>query len=266
MKTITLLNEKGGVGKTTLATHLAAGLAIIGLRVVLIDADPQGNSTFALGIRKRGALYNLIVREGEPEGAWQRSLEVVSPERYSPETPRGQLLAVPGNAETRMIPLSTSDVTVFKRRLMELQDAVDVVIIDTAPTPSLLHGSIFAASDYVIIPTQLEAFSAFEGLAASILHSQNMRERMKKSGLDAARLIGIVPTMYRGNTSAHSVAFDYLTETYGDLVWKPLGMRIAYAESALAQRLLYAYDPENAATREMWRFVKQAAGVLGVGA
>ena len=63
MKIITLLNEKGGVGKTTLATHIAAGLAFRGFRVVLVDADPQGHATVALGLPKEPGLYDLLVRD-----------------------------------------------------------------------------------------------------------------------------------------------------------------------------------------------------------
>ena len=62
MKIVTLLNEKGGVGKTTLATHLAAGLAIRGKRVILVDADPQGHATIAFGLSKEPGFYDLIVR------------------------------------------------------------------------------------------------------------------------------------------------------------------------------------------------------------
>jgi chromosome partitioning protein len=63
MHVITLLNEKGGVGKTTLATHIGAGLAVRGLRVIIIDADPQGHATVSLGMQRKPGLYDLLVRD-----------------------------------------------------------------------------------------------------------------------------------------------------------------------------------------------------------
>ena len=101
MNVITLLNEKGGVGKTTLATHIAAGLAIKGYRVVLIDSDPQGNATSAVGLEKRPNFYDLTVRND----SWRDVLGTVHPDVYGEphEAPKGQLLAVSGNKESRNI-------------------------------------------------------------------------------------------------------------------------------------------------------------------
>ena len=80
MRVITLLNEKGGVGKTTLAIHIAAGLSLRGYTVVLVDADPQGNATTALGLAKEPAVHDLIVRNA----SWRDSLRTVHPDVYSP--------------------------------------------------------------------------------------------------------------------------------------------------------------------------------------
>lgn len=78
MKIITLLNEKGGVGKTTIATHIAAGLAVRGMRVLLVDADPQGHATVSLGLQKEPGLYDLLVRDA----TFKSVLRFIPPKAY----------------------------------------------------------------------------------------------------------------------------------------------------------------------------------------
>ncbi|PJF33875.1 MAG: hypothetical protein CUN57_01010, partial [Phototrophicales bacterium] len=99
MKTITLLNQKGGVGKTTLATHLATALAMTGYQTLLIDTDAQGSATFGVGFDYEPGLYNLLVRKAN----WQDVLRVVSPEIYEhpkQQKPGGTLYLLPSNPET----------------------------------------------------------------------------------------------------------------------------------------------------------------------
>src|SRR5690242_15083890 len=99
MKIITLLNEKGGVGKTTLAVHIAAGLAARGERVVLVDADAQGHATVMLGMSNEPALHDLLVREA----SFKDTLRFVAPEVYAPYgESKGQLFLLPGDTETRV--------------------------------------------------------------------------------------------------------------------------------------------------------------------
>jgi chromosome partitioning protein len=253
MEVVTFINEKGGAWKTTGAVHLAAGFAIQGARVVLIDADPQGNATVMLGLPLSGALYDLTVRGA----AWKDALRKVHPDVYGlPDSaPKGELYVVPSNVETRNIATSISDGAIFTRRLSELQTFVDYVIIDTSPTPSLLHAAITAASDYILIPTQLEAFSAFYGVAASLLHCQEVQHAAAQSGWQIhAEVLGIVPVMAR-RTVAHATVLTELKEQYGAKVWDKINASTVVVESAIAKQLVFGYAPKSAAARELWQFI-----------
>jgi chromosome partitioning protein len=252
MKTITLINEKGGVGKTTLATHVAAGLAIRGMRVVLADADPQGHASVSLGIRKDPGLYDLLVRGA----AFKEVLRPVTPECYYPPgyPIKGQLYVVPSNVETRSIPIQISDAFAVVDRFRELEGYVDAVVFDTSPTPSLLHGSIYMATDSIIYPTKCE-FLSFDGLRESLAHREGIQPTRARWGLSEIQVMGIVPTMFRSGTLVHQENLNKLKAKYGNLVWPEMAMRTLWAESSSVGQLVYRFAPDSGAARDAWNIV-----------
>lgn len=261
MKVITLMNEKGGVGKTTLATHLAAGLAIRGLKVVLIDADAQGHATVAFGLAKEAGFYDLIVRNAD----FRDVLRLVPPERYAlPDEAaqvKGQLMVIPSNVETRTISMSISDAFAVLKRVMQLRSAVDVIIFDTSPTPSLLHSSIYMTTDSIIYPTLLEKWS-FDGLRESIAHKSQFDPLRKQYNLGEIEMMGIVPTMTRMQTLEHQDNLDQLTKAFGSLVWDGIPMRTIWTEASSAKRSVFNLAPGSKTEADAWNFVKRAMGVL----
>jgi len=102
---------------------------------------------------------------------------------------KGRLFAVPGNIESKNVGSTISSRDVFRQRFSQLESAIDF-IIDTSPTPSRLNEDILLASDYVIIPTDCEAFSALEGLPDSIQHVLNAHNALKRIHIDGAKLYG----------------------------------------------------------------------------
>lgn len=258
MKVLSLLNEKGGVGKTTLATHIAAGLAIRGKRVVLMDADPQGHATVAFNLKKEPILHDLLVR-GMP---FQQALRHIPSDFYSPsdQPSKGELLVIPSNIETRSIPLEISDAFVIRNRLEELKDVIDVVVIDTAPTPSLLHANIYWATTAVILPTKCEYLS-FDGLIESLNRREQASEARTKQGLDALQIGGIIPTMYRVGTQADEYGIEILKERFGQHVWAPIKLRTVWSQAAFARRLLFNYAPDTKAAADAWRTVDYAEAI-----
>ena len=111
MRIVTLLNEKGGVGKTTISFHVAAGLAVAGFRVVAVDADAQGSLTETMGFEQSAGLYDLIVRNNP----FRNVLRFVNPEIYAypKREVKGQLFLLPSNVETQSIATNSKDALAF---------------------------------------------------------------------------------------------------------------------------------------------------------
>ena len=258
MKILTLLNEKGGVGKTTLSTHIAAGLAIRGKRVILVDADPQGHASVAFGLQKSPMLHDLLVRDLPFQQATRR----IPKEVYGdPRTAvKGELLVIPSDASTRVIPLMTSDVMVVRERFKELDGVIDYVIIDTAPTPSLLHGSIYMATDAIIYPTKCEYLS-FDGLIESLRHKDEASKTRLQAGLKEVALGGIIPTMYRAGTQADDYGLEMLNERFNDKVWNPIKLRTVWNQASFARRVLFSFAPETKACAEAWNIIDRVEAI-----
>lgn len=254
MKIITLLNEKGGVGKTTTATHLAAGLAIHGHRVVLVDTDPQGHATVTLGSKKGPGFYDLMVRDAD----FSDVARVVSPEIY--EMPgqevKGQLYVVPSNVETRNVSNSIDEAMAVKWKLEELQEYVDFVVIDTSPTPSLLHGSIYLATDGILYPVTPEYLS-FDGFIQSIQHRRQADKRREMEGMKSVYMLGIVPTMVRPRTIEHSDNLNELRSQFGEKVWNQITLRTIWGQASRMHKLVWGLVPDSAAATEAWGMVER---------
>lgn len=244
MKVITLLNEKGGVGKTTLATHIAAGLALRGKRVVLADADPQGQAGKLLGMNKGPGFYNILIREEE----FNTELRLVNPAVYSvDEKPAGELYLLPGNLETRVISQINPDPFIIRNRFAELTGWADVVVFDTSPSPSMIHTAIYMATDFVLLPTT-PAFLGLDGIAHSIAHQQNASALRQENNLGEVKRMGVIPTMFKVNTVAHDVALQQLAKSFGRNLWPPMPERQVFQKAALVGELLYKFAPHSATT------------------
>lgn len=256
MKIVTTVNEKGGSGRTTVATHIAAGLAARGQRVLLIDGDAQAHATIRCRIAKQPGLYDLLVRDAN----WENVCVEVPPEQYGipgEVLPRGHLWVLPSNVETRNIANSIADSDRLTLRLDEHRDTFDVVIIDTSPTPSLLHGVFYTATDALLFVSQM-AFTYFDGLKESIKRRQEANvTRQKRWGLPEIETLGIVPTVYRGNTVEQAANYELLREQYGELVWRPIPQRTRWTESEGEAVPVWNLDPNCDAAMDAWNLVNK---------
>jgi chromosome partitioning protein len=220
-KIVAILNQKGGVGKTTTAINLGAYLAKAGKKVLVVDFDPQGNATSGLGLAKdtiETTSYDILFKPSEIVTAIQET-----------ETPR--LNIIPTNAG-----LAAAEVELVNKpsRELLLKKSItgldyDYILIDCPPALGLLTINALTAADQLLIPVQAEYY-ALEGLGQLLSVMQRVRQGLNPN----LELMGVVVTMYDSRTSLSEQVYSELKKHFGDKLFKsiiPRNVRLAEAPS-----------------------------------
>jgi len=248
-----IANQKGGVGKTTTTVNLAAGLALVGQRVLVIDLDPQGNATMGSGVDKRAlrhSVYDVLLESIGIAEARQRS-------------PSGGYDVLGANRELAGAEVELVDLERRERRLQSAIAAIaaeyDFVLVDCPPSLSLLTLNGLCAAHGVIVPMQCEYF-ALEGLSDLVNTIKQVHANLNPE----LQIIGLLRVMFDPRVTLQQQVSEQLKSHFGDKVFNtviPRNVRLAEAPSYGQPGVVF--DPSSKGAQAFVEFAREMVQRLG---
>jgi len=246
-KIISFANQKGGVGKTTSAVNVAASLGIIGFRTLIVDLDPQGNTTSGVGISKKA--LKMTTKEA--------LLGQAKPDEVIIKTNFENLSVIPCNvslagAEFDLFDYDSAEYR-LKNFLSEVKDDFDYIIIDCPPSLGMLTVNAMSASDGVVVPMQCE-FYALEGLSQLIMTIK----RINKLYNPELSVCGILVTMYNRRLLLSAQVISELEKHYGDRLFDTkISRNVKLSEAPSFGKPVYYHDKRGKSTLEYIEVAKE---------
>ncbi len=252
-KIISLVNQKGGVGKTTTSINLSASLAVLGKKVLLIDLDPQGNTTTGVGINKgeiERSIYNVLIGEC-------KITEATIKTKYK------DFYIVPSSINmaglgTELLEKSRSEAGFnyseqLKNSLVDIKDTFDFIIIDCPPSLDFIITNALVASNSVIIPVQCEFF-ALEGIT-QLLRTIMLAQKSLNPTLD---IEGVLLTMYDARTNLGLEVVEDIRKFFKEKVYNTIIPRLVRLTEAPSHgEPIIAYDPKSRGSEAYLNLAKE---------
>lgn len=253
-KTIAICNQKGGVGKTTTTVNLGVGLAMQGKKVLLIDADPQGDSTTCLGWRDSDNLSITLAN---------KMSDVIRDENTDPESGilhHGEKFdLVPANLDLSALEMNLvtamSRETTMRTYLNPLKERYDYILIDCMPSLGMITLNALAAADSVIIPVQAQYLPAKD--MTQLLQTVS---KVKKCINPNLKIDGILLTLVDGRTNLAKSTVDALRQNFGGVIriYKSnIPIAVKAAEVSSKGKSIYAYEPNSTVSKAYTEFTKE---------
>lgn len=250
VRVIAVANQKGGVGKTTTAVNLSACLAELGKKVLLVDIDPQGNTTSGLGYNKydlKKCVYDALINDVPVD-------EVIVPTAYS------NLFLLPATiqlagAEIELVAVISREAK-LKRALDKAKHRFDYVVIDCPPSLGLLTVNALTAAHSVLVPIQCE-FYALEGLSQLMNSIQLVQKHLNP----ALTLEGVVLTMFDARTNLSIQVVDEVKSHFRNKVYSTIVPRnVKLSEAPSHGQPIITYDPKSKGAEVYMELAKEVIG------
>ena len=241
-RVLAVFNHKGGTGKTTTAVHVAAGLAARGAKVLLVDADGQGNVGASLGLEAERSLYHVLVM-GLPfeqaRVAARPNLDVI----VANETLAAAELYIAGQRNRDRV---------MATRLARAREIYDYVIVDCSPSLSLLNQNALVLADAVLCPVACDYLSLI-GIRQVVRTVKHVNKILNHP----VNFWGVLPTLFDSRARICNEALDTLKKNFRDVCLDPIHFAIKVKEAPSVGKTLFEYAPNTSAAADYWRVIER---------